>query len=103
MAVFDFGLSPSEFGQLTPAKFLALSKRLEAAKESEEFGPALLSSVITNALGTKTSPEDYMPSVIMKKARKKAKDTEEAKRHELMKRYCLELASVLGGTITKDG
>jgi len=64
--VFDYGLTSEAFWRLTPAQFWAVSKRYDQGVERQEFGPALVTSTIVNALRGKNdaavSPRDFMPS-----------------------------------------
>lgn len=64
--MYDFGLTPAQFFDLTFAKFAALSKRHDARTLQEEHGPALVTWFMASLFhdkkkGARPRIEDFMP------------------------------------------
>lgn len=94
-------MTPDQFFNSTPAQLVALAELYNERREEREFGPALIVSAIAQATGGKTTPEDFMPSAIM---RKKLKQDAYAKERMLnMRDFAIELAGIVGGEITQNG
>lgn len=65
--MYDFGLTPAQFFDLTFAKFAALSKLHSSRILHEEHGPALITWYIASLFhdkkkGPKPRIEDFMPN-----------------------------------------
>lgn len=94
-------MTPEQFFTSTPAQLVALADLYNERREEREFGPALIVTAISQAMGGKTTPEDFMPSAIMRK--RLHKEQYERERMLRMRDFAIELAAIVGGEITRNG
>jgi hypothetical protein len=99
IACFDFGLSESQFWDLTPAKFSALFDRVIENKREAFLRSGIIASTIANVNRGKGKspykPEDFMPKFDGGKHKEMTADQ--------MKHMAMVITKAFGGTVKGEG